>query len=289
MPDTNPKRQRGKPSDIWQPTTESTGWLVGWHYLAKGTTMRWVRAIVVAPWLAGVLAAGAAAEPAKQPVATKAPWQRVLHGEDANKAAKLEEQLDQLRQTGKLADALKAAEALVALREHAQGADHWQAADARGAVETIRRVLRHGEEVGNAFARSFALQRQADPLVAKGRYREAQPLLAEALALRRKVLGEEHPNTVQSYNYVALNLDDQGKYAEAAEGYARALAIRRKVLGEEHPDMAQSYNNVASNLHAQGKYAEAAEGYARALAIHRKVLGEATPTRLQATTTWRPT
>jgi Tfp pilus assembly protein PilF len=100
---------------------------------------------------------------------------------------------------------------------------------------------------------------------------------AKALILRRKLLGEEHPDLAGSYSYVAYCQQEQGQYAKAEEGHARALAIRRKVLGEEHPHTATSYNNLAANQQYQGKYAQAEEGLRKALAIRRKVLGEEHP------------
>jgi tetratricopeptide (TPR) repeat protein len=114
-------------------------------------------------------------------------------------------------------------------------------------------------------------------LNSQGKYQEAEEGHRKALAIQRKVLGEEHANTATSYNNVAVNLDAQGKYREAEEGYRKVLTIRRKVLGEEHPDTAISYNNLALNLNAQGKYNEAEEGLRKALAIRRKVLGEEHP------------
>jgi tetratricopeptide (TPR) repeat protein len=76
-----------------------------------------------------------------------------------------------------------------------------------------------------------------------------------ALALRRRLLGEEHPDTAASYSSLAVNLYAQGNYAEAQPLYETALALRRRLLGEEHPDTARSYNSLAMNLYAQGNYA----------------------------------
>jgi tetratricopeptide (TPR) repeat protein len=214
--------------------------------------------------------------PADEP-AHKPPGQRLLRAEEARKAEEQEKQLDELQEAGKFAEALKVAEGLVELRGQAQGADHWQAADARGQVEALRRVLQRGPEDRDAYARSFTLQRQAVALVAKGRYREAQPVLEKVLAIKRQVLGDEDPLTATSYNEVAANLNRQGMYAEAEAGLRTALAIRRQALGEEHPDTAESYSWVAANLNAQVRYAEAEAGYRTALAIYRKVLGEEHP------------
>ena len=98
-----------------------------------------------------------------------------------------------------------------------------------------------------------------------------------ALAITLKALGEDHPDTANSYNNLATTLDGQGKYAEAEAMFRQALAIRLKALGEGHPDTANSYNNLAETLRDQGKYAEAEAMHRRALAIRLKALGEDHP------------
>src|SRR5262249_31717670 len=91
----------------------------------------------------------------------------------------------------------------------------------------------------------------------QSKYAEAEPLCRQALALCRKVLGEDHPHTASSYNNAGVTLNAQGKYAEAELLFRQALVIRRKVLGEDHPDTASSHNSVAVALYLQGKYTEA--------------------------------
>jgi CHAT domain-containing protein/tetratricopeptide (TPR) repeat protein len=215
-----------------------------------------------------------AAEPAKQAEAVAPSWQRLLQGKDAQKAAQLEKKLDQLHQAGQLAEALEVAEALAQLRRKVQGADHWQTVNARFKAEALRRVLCQGEQQQKDYARSQGLQRQADELVSKGRYPQAQPLLEKVLAIRRKVLGEDHPDTAQSYDNLATSQQSQGQYPEAEEGFRKALAISSRALGAEHPLTAQCYNNLAMSQQYQGRYAQAEESYRTALALRRKVLGE---------------
>jgi tetratricopeptide (TPR) repeat protein len=214
-----------------------------------------------------------AQEPIRPPVPTP-PWQRLLQGDDARKAKELQDQVNALQGTGKLEEALPVARALLELRERCQGADHYQAADARWQVEALRRVLRQGPQVHQDFVRSFALRNQGGALWSQRRYGEAQPLFEKALALRRAVLGEDHPATAESYYNVAGNLNTQGKYAEADPSFRRALEVRRQTLGEDHPDTAQAYRDLAGNLYSLGRYAEADPAFRRALAIRRKVLGE---------------
>jgi CHAT domain-containing protein len=59
-------------------------------------------------------------------------------------------------------------------------------------------------------------------LSAQARYTEAEVLSRQALAVRLKALGENHPDTVESSNTVAHTLHAQGKYAAAAAMWLQA-------------------------------------------------------------------
>jgi len=231
---------------------------------------------VVAVFLPAVLLLTTTGLRADEP-ARKPQWQRLLQGKEAQQIAQQEKQRAQLEEAGKFEEALPLADTIARRRGELQGSDHWQAVDARSIVETLRLVLREGNQARNVFVSSFGLARQASGLSAKARYKEAQQLFEKLLLIRRKLVGEEHPLTAASYAHVAINLNRDGQYAEAAANFAKALAIYHKVLGEEDPDTATSYNNLALNLHAQGKYVAAATNFAKALAIRRKVLGEEHP------------
>jgi tetratricopeptide (TPR) repeat protein len=110
-----------------------------------------------------------------------------------------------------------------------------------------------------------------------GLYSEAQPHLEQALKIREKNLGPDHPDVATSLNNLALLYDDQGKYAEAEPLYQRARKIDEKALGPEHPEVAIHLNNLAELYREQGKYAEAEPLYQRALKIDEKALGPEHP------------
>ena len=50
-------------------------------------------------------------------------------------------------------------------------------------------------------------------LALQGRYDEAKPMYEESLRIRRKVLGNEHPDVAQSLNNIAQLLKDQVRLA----------------------------------------------------------------------------
>ncbi|NES84881.1 MAG: tetratricopeptide repeat protein, partial [Moorea sp. SIO2B7] len=99
----------------------------------------------------------------------------------------------------------------------------------------------------------------------------------QALALSKKLLGENHPHVATSLNNLALLYERQGKYGEAEPLYRQALALSKKLLGEDHPDVATSLNNLAALYKSQGRYAQAEPLYRQALALRKKLLGQDHP------------
>ena len=109
-------------------------------------------------------------------------------------------------------------------------------------------------------------------LSAQRKYAQAQPLLEKALEINRRLLGDNHPQTAQSYNNVANNVNSQRKYEQAQQLYEKALEINRRLLADDHPSTAVSYNNLADNLKSQGKYAQAQPLFEKGLEIYRRLL-----------------
>jgi len=107
-----------------------------------------------------------------------------------------------------------------------------------------------------------------------GLYDAAMPLQEAALATRRRVLGEEHPDTLISINNTGSLLHLQGKLSEAEPFYREVLASRRRVLGQDHHDTLISIGNMGSLLQLQGRLSEADTLYREALDKSRRVLGE---------------
>jgi tetratricopeptide (TPR) repeat protein len=232
-------------------------------------------------WLAGLACLGPglvadlrAADSPPQPAAALPPYRRLLQGDNARTAEDLQERLDRDWAAGRFEAALRKAALLEALRKNAQGDNHWETVSARWQVEALRRILKQDAATRRALAGLPKIARQADEQEEADHYGTAQPLREKALALCRRALGEDHPETAQSYLSLAISLDGQEKYAEARPLYEKALAVRRKALGELHPDTAAAYHNLGFNLSSQGRYAEAQPLHEKALAVCRDVLGE---------------
>ncbi len=62
---------------------------------------------------------------------------------------------------------------------------------------------------------------------------------------RKRVLGEEHPDTVSSTANLASTYWNQGRWKEAEELQVQVMETRKRVLGEEHPYTLTSIHNLA--------------------------------------------
>ena len=68
--------------------------------------------------------------------------------------------------------------------------------------------------------------------------KEAEELGVQVLEIRKRVLGEEHPETLTSMNNLALTYyasKSQGYYAKAVALMEECFQMRERVLGPQHP------------------------------------------------------
>jgi tetratricopeptide (TPR) repeat protein len=115
---------------------------------------------------------------------------------------------------------------------------------------------------------------------AVGRYDDAERLHKKTLEIRRRILGQEHVDTLHSLNSLANVYRDQRRFADAEKFYRQILEIRQSTLGDEHPDTLGSMGNLAIVHEDQGQYDKAEQLHRRTLDIQRRVLGDDHPDTL---------
>ncbi len=113
--------------------------------------------------------------------------------------------------------------------------------------------------------------------LAQGDHAGARRIQERVLEVRRRVLGDEHPDTLEAMNNLAGTLGAQGDYAGARHLQEKVLEVRRRVLGGEHPHTLTSMNNLAGTLQLQGDWAVAGQLHEKVLEVSRRVLGEEDP------------
>jgi tetratricopeptide (TPR) repeat protein len=115
-----------------------------------------------------------------------------------------------------------------------------------------------------------------------GIYPEAQKQMERTLDLRRRLLGEDHPDTLSTMYGLAFVYRAEGKYAQAEPLASKVLEIRRRLLGEEHPDTLDSMNALGLLYRFEGKSAQAEALLTEVLEIRRRISGETNPATLFA-------
>ncbi|MGZ3488682.1 MAG: tetratricopeptide repeat protein, partial [Isosphaeraceae bacterium] len=211
-----------------------------------------------------------------------APGLQKLNGDDARRAEELVKAIEAALKADRWDEAIATSQELLGLRTRVQGPKHFETVNAEWRLKTLRRVAPMPQKDRVAYQSARTMNQQAEALWTQGKYAQAQPLFEKALEIDRRLLTDDHPDTADCYNNLAMNLNDQGKYAVAQPLFEKALEINRRLLTDNHPDTATSYNNVAYNLEAQGKYAQAQPLYEKALEIRRRLLTDDHPHTAQS-------
>jgi CHAT domain-containing protein/tetratricopeptide (TPR) repeat protein len=149
------------------------------------------------------------------------------------------------------------------------------AAARRAFTEALKMSVKVHGETHAATAQNYELL--AHLCVMEGKQADAEVLLRKALASYIG-LGQGHLETGTSpsancWNSLGVTLSNQGKHAEAERFLRQGLAYSERVRGQEHPTTATAYQNLSVNLRYQGKYAEAESLARKALAISLKAPG----------------
>ena len=130
------------------------------------------------------------------------------------------------------------------------------------------------DEVGSSTAESAQLRAVVgDAYLSLGLYDPAEPLLKQALAIRRELLGEDHRDTLASLDRLAVLYERQGRYEEAAPLQRQALEARRAALGEDDADTLTSLANLGYLCESMELLEEAEELYTEAYEKRREILG----------------
>jgi tetratricopeptide (TPR) repeat protein len=116
--------------------------------------------------------------------------------------------------------------------------------------------------------------------LAQGKFTQAQPLILSALDIKRRVLGQEHPNTLTGMYTLALLYLYEGRYSVAESLFIELLEKQQRVLGHEHPNTLTTINDLARLYQSTGRYAEAEPLYVKVLELRRRMMRPQDPDTL---------
>jgi len=160
--------------------------------------------------------------------------------------------------------------------------------EAHGNTITAREILnKASKDIGTGLAKDPEAQAQmmqvmGDVYGGLGLFSQAQTLHQQSMEIRQRVLGPDHPDTLESMDHSAADLDALGHYAEAEKLERKTVDISRRVLGPEHPDTLSFTSQLANTLWQEGRHPEAEKLNRETLRIRRRVLGPEHPDTLES-------
>ena len=86
----------------------------------------------------------------------------------------------------------------------------------------------------------------------QGRVVDAARLQKVMLEKSRRLLGDDHPNTLSTMNYVVSTYNSRGRMAEAGRIHDEMLEKTRWILGNDHLDTLMTMSNLAETQRVQG-------------------------------------
>ena len=148
--------------------------------------------------------------------------------------------------------------------------DLGQMPEAAAVLERARQIARQYHAGTGAAYPSDSLARA---YVAMGRYREAEPLFAEAVDFLGKLFGATDTRTLNTVNAQGMTLFQCGRYGEAENLLLMSCNALRE-LGTAGSDLALAIGNLAVLYRHMGRYKEAEPLYDESTQLVRKAFGE---------------
>jgi tetratricopeptide (TPR) repeat protein len=129
---------------------------------------------------------------------------------------------------------------------------------------------------------AWLLHHAAEYLQIRGEAAPARLLFERARDLRRSMLGDDHPDTLESAGRFALNLWELGQFRQARQLGEDTLTRCRLVLGDDHPLTLSSAHILTSALRELGQYEQARQLGEDTLTRRRRILGDDHPSTLRS-------
>ena len=114
----------------------------------------------------------------------------------------------------------------------------------------------------------------------QGIYDKAEIFYEKCLKLSIEVLGDSHPDLLNTMNNLALLYHNQGKYNQSQVLFEECYRLKRELLGDKHPDTLTTMNGLAVLYYHQRKFYESEQLYTQCLSLRRNILGNNHPNTL---------
>ncbi|KAH8728120.1 hypothetical protein GQ44DRAFT_59406 [Phaeosphaeriaceae sp. PMI808] len=138
-------------------------------------------------------------------------------------------------------------------------------------IEPLFESEPEGEKTFTAWAKVLA--NVACYLYTQASYRPGKELTAKLASVRETKLGQDHDETLQSWELLAMMLLALGDHNEAVELLQKVLEIRVRTQGQDDVQTLNCVTSLAKVLENQGKYKEAEKLHRRVIPLQEKLLG----------------
>ena len=145
----------------------------------------------------------------------------------------------------------------VSYSEAIHGENNWRTVDERGKAANLKQLSTLTQKQREELDRAEQLNQQCVTDYDSGNYEQAIEAASKAAVIRKKTLGQEHPEYATTLNNLASLYKSMGDYARAEPLYLQCKEIQKKTLGEEHPNYATTLSNLALLYELMGDYARA--------------------------------
>jgi tetratricopeptide (TPR) repeat protein len=115
-----------------------------------------------------------------------------------------------------------------------------------------------------------------------GRYEEAKELELEILEKRRKLFGDDHPDTIHAMHRLAITYDGLGQFKQAEDLKVVVLEQKKRKFGNDHLETLHAMHSLAVTYDKLSQFQRAEELHITVYEKRRKLLGDGHPDTLRA-------
>ncbi|MBZ5687441.1 MAG: serine/threonine-protein kinase [Acidobacteriia bacterium] len=158
--------------------------------------------------------------------------------------------------------------------------------EARGNSIRAREILdRSSKEIDTGLTKDPELKAQMLLVMGTvyqklGLYTQAESLLTQAIDIRGRILGPEHPDTLKAKERMSPLFAEQGRFAEGEKFDRELLASQRRVLGPDHRETLATQSELFWLLDWLGRSQEGEKLGRTTLAAQQHALGKEDPDTL---------
>jgi len=193
---------------------------------------------------------------------------------DVQRAGQLTASAEEARTAGQYDAGAKSAAEATGIYERLLGRAHHRTQTATALSQTLSRIAAASPEDRQRMAEADKLHANARSAHDEGNYYDAAHLAEQALGIRERLLGREHPYVAETLRVLG-NAQIELQWLDKADpSLARAVEIVEKVFGKSHPQMALTLDRQGWLRISQQRFSDAVSVLSDAVRIGRATTGD---------------